>query len=97
MAALMVGASQAPVSAAAGTITIAVPGLPPSQGNPFKEGPGTPGIHTYAAIFDAGDLPEGPNSTVISVKDDGVMLRRQGAISLADLRSVTPNIAVPAL
>ena len=53
MAALMVGASQAPVSAAVGTITIAVPGLPPSQGNPFKEGPGTPGIHTYAAIFDA--------------------------------------------
>lgn len=53
MAALMVGASQAPVSAAVGTITIAVPGLPPSQGNPYKEGPGTPGIHTYAAIFDA--------------------------------------------
>jgi peptide/nickel transport system substrate-binding protein len=53
MAALMVGASQAPVSAAPSTITIAVPGLPPSQGNPFKEGPGTPGIHTYAAIFDA--------------------------------------------
>ena len=53
MAALMVGVSQAPVSAAPSTITIAVPGLPPSQGNPFKEGPGTPGIHTYAAIFDA--------------------------------------------
>ena len=53
MAALMVGVGQAPVSAAGNTITIAVPGLPPSQGNPFKEGPGTPGIHTYAAIFDA--------------------------------------------
>jgi L-threonylcarbamoyladenylate synthase len=50
----------------------------------------------YAAIFDQGDLEEGPSSTVISVKDDGVMLRRQGAISLADLRSITPNIAVPA-
>jgi L-threonylcarbamoyladenylate synthase len=50
----------------------------------------------YAAIFDAGDLAEGPSSTVISVKDDGVILRRQGAISLADLRSITPNIAVPA-
>jgi tRNA threonylcarbamoyl adenosine modification protein (Sua5/YciO/YrdC/YwlC family) len=50
----------------------------------------------YAAIFDAGELPEGPTSTVISVKDDGVFLRRPGAISLADLRSVTPNIAVPA-
>jgi tRNA A37 threonylcarbamoyladenosine synthetase subunit TsaC/SUA5/YrdC len=50
----------------------------------------------YAAIFDAGELPEGPASTVISVKDDGIMLRRQGAISLADLRSITPNIAVPA-
>jgi len=53
MAALMVSAGQTPVSAAVSTITIAVPGLPPSQGNPFKEGPGTPGIHTYAAIFDA--------------------------------------------
>jgi tRNA threonylcarbamoyl adenosine modification protein (Sua5/YciO/YrdC/YwlC family) len=50
----------------------------------------------YAAIFDQGDLEDGPSSTVISVKDDGVMLRRQGAISLADLRSITPNIAVPA-
>lgn len=50
----------------------------------------------YAALFDAGELPEGPASTVISVKDDGVLLRRQGAISLADLRAVTPNIAVPA-
>ena len=50
----------------------------------------------YAALFDAGELTEGPNSTVISVKDDGVFLRRQGAISLADLRAVTPNIAVPA-
>ena len=53
LSALMIGVSQAPVSAATSTITIAVPGLPPSQGNPFKEGPGTPGIHTYAAIFDA--------------------------------------------
>lgn len=50
----------------------------------------------YAALFDAGELPEGPSSTVISVKDDGVILRRAGAISLADLRAVTPNIAVPA-
>ena len=50
----------------------------------------------YAALFDAGELPEGPSSTVISVKDDGVFLRRQGAISLADLRAITPNIAVPA-
>jgi tRNA threonylcarbamoyl adenosine modification protein (Sua5/YciO/YrdC/YwlC family) len=50
----------------------------------------------YAALFDAGELPEGPSSTVISIKDDGVILRRQGAISLADLRTITPNIAVPA-
>ena len=53
LVALMVGAGQAPVSAADKTITFGVPGLPPSQGNPFKEGPGTPGIHTYAAVFDA--------------------------------------------
>ncbi len=53
LAALMVGAGQAPASAADKTITFGVPGLPPSQGNPFKEGPGTPGIHTYAAVFDA--------------------------------------------
>lgn len=50
----------------------------------------------YAALFDAGELPEGAASTVISVKDDGVFLRRAGAISLAELREVTPNIAVPA-
>lgn len=50
----------------------------------------------YAALFDEGELPEGPTSTVISVKDDGVLLRRQGAISLADLRAITPNIAIPA-
>lgn len=48
----------------------------------------------YAALFDSGELPEGSSSTVISVKDDGVFLRRQGAISLADLRAITPNIAV---
>lgn len=53
MVVLMIGVGQAPASAAVSTITVAVPGLPPSQGNPFKEGPGTPGIHTYAAIFDA--------------------------------------------
>jgi L-threonylcarbamoyladenylate synthase len=50
----------------------------------------------YAALFDAGELPEGISSTILSVKDDGVTLRRQGAISLAELRSITPNIAVPA-
>lgn len=50
----------------------------------------------YAYLFDGGELPPGPNSTVISVRNDGVLLLRQGAISLADLRSVTPNIAVPA-
>lgn len=48
----------------------------------------------YAALFDSGELPEGSSSTVISVKNDGVFLRRQGAISLADLRAITPNIAV---
>jgi tRNA threonylcarbamoyl adenosine modification protein (Sua5/YciO/YrdC/YwlC family) len=50
----------------------------------------------YAFFFDSGELPEGPLSTVISVKSDGVTLKRAGAISLADLRTVTPNIAVPA-
>lgn len=50
----------------------------------------------YAFFFDAGELPEGLLSTVISVKSDGVTLKRAGAISLADLRTVTPNIAVPA-
>jgi L-threonylcarbamoyladenylate synthase len=50
----------------------------------------------YAAIFDAGELPEGPTSTVVSVKDDRIIVRRQGAISLSDMRAITPNIAVPA-
>ncbi len=51
--ATLVWGGQAPANAAIKTITIGVPGLPPSQGDPFKAGPGTPGIHTYAAIFDA--------------------------------------------
>lgn len=50
----------------------------------------------YAYFFDAGELPEGPASTVISVKSDGLTLKRAGAISLAELRTVTANIAVPA-
>lgn len=50
----------------------------------------------YAYFFDAGELPAGEATTVISVKSDGVTLRRAGAISLAELRTVTPNIAVPA-
>jgi peptide/nickel transport system substrate-binding protein len=52
LAALALGGTS-PAIAATKTVTIAVPGLPPSQGNPFREGPGTPGINTYAAIFDA--------------------------------------------
>ena len=50
----------------------------------------------YAYLFDAGELPAGEVSTVISAHGDGVALVRAGAISLADLRAVTPNIAVPA-
>lgn len=50
----------------------------------------------YAYLFDAGDLPEGPQSTVLSVRDEGVMMLRAGAISLAELRKVTPNIGIPA-
>ena len=52
LAALALGGTS-PAIAATKTVTIAVPALPPSQGNPFREGPGTPGINTYAAIFDA--------------------------------------------
>ena len=50
----------------------------------------------YSLLFDGGDLTEGPLSTVITVKDDGVMVQRIGAISLAELREVTPNIGIPA-
>ena len=50
----------------------------------------------YSTLFDGGDLTEGPLSTVVSVKDDGVMVQRIGAISLAELREVTPNIGIPA-
>ena len=64
---------------------------------PKRRGPSFPALDAdYAYFFDAGELPEGPTSTVISVKSDGITLTRAGAISLADLRSVTPNIAVPA-
>ena len=50
----------------------------------------------YAFLFDAGELPEGSPSTVISVKEDGIFLTRAGAVTLASLREVTPNIAIPA-
>lgn len=50
----------------------------------------------YAFLFDAGELPAGPASTVVSVRSDGVTLVRAGALTLAELRTVTPNIAVPA-
>lgn len=67
-------------------------GMPPK-----RRGPLFPALDAdYAYFFDAGELPEGPTSTVISVKSDGITLKRAGAISLAELRSVTPNIAVPA-
>jgi tRNA A37 threonylcarbamoyladenosine synthetase subunit TsaC/SUA5/YrdC len=67
-------------------------GMPPK-----RRGPLFPALDAdYAFFFDAGELVEGPASTVISVKSDGITLKRAGAISLAELRSVTPNIAVPA-
>ena len=67
-------------------------GMPPK-----RRGPLFPALDAdYAYFFDAGELAEGPTSTVISVKSDGITLKRAGAISLAELRSVTPNIAVPA-
>lgn len=67
-------------------------GMPPK-----RRGPSFPALDAdYAYFFDAGELPDGPTSTVISVKADGITLKRAGAISLAELRSVTPNIAVPA-
>ncbi|MEY3098679.1 MAG: hypothetical protein RIS32_470, partial [Actinomycetota bacterium] len=50
----------------------------------------------YAALFDLGELPEGPSSTVIAIEQEGARLVRAGAISLADLRSVTANVSVPA-
>lgn len=49
----------------------------------------------YAYLFDAGELPSGEVSTVISAEGDGITLTRAGAITLAELREVTPNIAVP--
>lgn len=83
------------VAAASGPLAIgaaALSGRPATRKSTFF--PALDG--DYAALFDAGELPEGPSSTVVSIKDDGVILRRQGAISLADLRTITPNIAVPA-
>ncbi|MFM7356936.1 MAG: hypothetical protein ACKO12_08245, partial [Actinomycetota bacterium] len=50
----------------------------------------------YAALFDLGELPEGTSSTVIAIEQEGARLVRAGAISLADLRSVSANISVPA-
>jgi len=50
----------------------------------------------YAYLFDAGELPAGEVSTVISAASDGITLVREGAITLAELRTVTHNIAISA-
>ena len=45
-----------------------------------------------AVTFDAGDLPEGPRSSIIEADSSGVRLVREGAISLDALREVAPSI-----
>ncbi len=42
-------------------------------------------------IFDGGQLPAGPRTTVINVSDDGMDLIREGAISRESLRKVSPD------
>lgn len=45
-----------------------------------------------AVTFDAGDLPEGPRSTIIEGDSAGIRVLREGAISLDTLREVAPSI-----
>ena len=42
-------------------------------------------------IFDGGQLPAGPRTTVINVSDDGMELVREGAISRELLQKVSPD------
>jgi L-threonylcarbamoyladenylate synthase len=42
-------------------------------------------------IFDGGQLPAGPRTTVINVSDDGMELVREGAISRESLQKVSPD------
>lgn len=42
-------------------------------------------------IFDGGQLPSGPRSTVVNVSDDGMELVREGAISRESLQKVSPD------
>ena len=45
-----------------------------------------------AVTFDAGDLPEGPRSTIVEADSSGIRLIREGAISLDALTAVAPSI-----
>jgi len=45
-----------------------------------------------AVTFDAGDLVEGPRSTIVEADSTGIRLIREGAISLDSLREVAPSI-----
>ena len=45
-----------------------------------------------AVTFDAGDLPQGPRSTIVEADSSGIQLIREGALSLEALRAVAPSI-----
>lgn len=45
-----------------------------------------------AVTFDAGDLPEGPRSTIIEADESGIRLLREGAFSFEALCEVAPSI-----
>ena len=45
-----------------------------------------------AVTFDAGELAEGPRSTIVEADSSGIRLVREGAITLEVLREVVPSI-----
>ena len=45
-----------------------------------------------AVTFDAGDLPEGPRSTIVEADSSGIRLIREGAITFDALVAVAPSI-----
>jgi tRNA A37 threonylcarbamoyladenosine synthetase subunit TsaC/SUA5/YrdC len=50
---------------------------------------------TVSIYLDAGELAEGPPSTVVDLTEREPLLLRPGAFSADDLRAVAPDLVVP--
>ena len=45
-------------------------------------------------ILDGGNCKKGVESTIVSIQDDTIFIHRLGAVTIEDLRTITPNISI---